>query len=262
MSVFSRLKKIARGQGEFPQEDYYKKSWQAGRRKRKTKGAKSLTPLLSTFLSIFILLLIAYVSLDTSPLSFHTNLVHDSLGKSVSEKQDVVITETGVVKNSLQAEIVTTEESKNLIPVYVSGAVKKPGVYYLKEGSLLLDLLELAGGLNEQAVPHQLNLAAELSSNSHIHFPSRDELLEGWLEERFEHSSVQSGRVVEEANTLIDLNTCTREDLLQVKGIGEVLAEAILDYRESLDRPMHKEDLLQVRGIADKKYSSISAYFR
>lgn len=271
MGVFSRIINLVKGHKESSEKGYYQKSWQSGKSQRRKERGKPLAPLLSAALSLLFLLIIAYFHMDSMP-SIAPD-VHDktSLGESLSSKSNPFSSKAEIRVESFSSSgedtlITSNKESEKLIPVYVSGAVKKPGVYYLKEGALLLELLDLAGGLSAEAAANKLNLAAELCPNSHIHFPSKDEQEEGCQEEipalnQLKPPPDQSNLLVE-GKALLDLNTCTRKELMQIKGIGEVLAEAIIGYRQSLDRPMSKEDLRQVKGIAEKKYSALAPYFK
>lgn len=59
------------------------------------------------------------------------------------------------------------------------------------------------------------------------------------------------------SNGLININTATREELMELSGIGEVLAQRIIDYREANGPFSAPEDLLAVSGIGQKKLTAI-----
>lgn len=63
------------------------------------------------------------------------------------------------------------------------------------------------------------------------------------------------------SNGLINLNTATKEQLMSVKGIGEVFADRILEYREKYGRFTSIEDLLDIKGIGEGRYAQWSSYF-
>lgn len=55
----------------------------------------------------------------------------------------------------------------------------------------------------------------------------------------------------------IDLNTADAKQLSALPGIGETLAGEILAYREAHGGFLQKEELLQVKGIGEKKYEAL-----
>ncbi len=58
----------------------------------------------------------------------------------------------------------------------------------------------------------------------------------------------------------LDINTATKEQLDKLPGIGPVLAQAIIDYRNEFGPYLSVEDLLRVPGIGEKKLGSILEY--
>lgn len=58
----------------------------------------------------------------------------------------------------------------------------------------------------------------------------------------------------------IDINAATAEELAQIKGIGKVIAENIVSYRESFGYFHSVEDLMNVDGISNKRLDNIRNY--
>lgn len=58
----------------------------------------------------------------------------------------------------------------------------------------------------------------------------------------------------------INLNTCTKEELMAIDGIGDARAEAILAYRDKLGGYTSVEQLKDISGIGDKTFEKIAPY--
>lgn len=151
---------------------------------------------------------------------------------SVAEEQD-----TSLEESALQ----TLQES---IWVYVCGEVKNPGVYELKAGSRIFEAVEAAGGMSAQAAEEAVNLAQLLADGQQIQIPSKQQ-------EQAVMSTVQA------QTGMISLNSATKEQLMQLSGIGESKAQAILDYRQEHGRFAAIEELKQVSGIGERLFEQI-----
>jgi competence protein ComEA len=138
--------------------------------------------------------------------------------------------------------------------VHLSGGILVEGVYSLPAGSRLMDAIEIAGGLASDADPESLNLAAYLEDGDHILIPTlavETPLAKGLIFE------IQDNTESEDAAILININTADLEDLETLPGIGPVLAEEIIAYRELNGSFQNKEDILFVKGIGQVKYDQI-----
>lgn len=59
------------------------------------------------------------------------------------------------------------------------------------------------------------------------------------------------------ADDRLDLNTATAAELQELPGIGEVIAQRIIDYRDLCGRFLDPEQLMEVDGIGKAKYEKI-----
>lgn len=119
---------------------------------------------------------------------------------------------------------------KQRICVHVCGEVKKPGMYYMAPESRVNDAIEAAGGFTEIAREASVNLARSLQDGEQLYVCSVSE-------------EISDGR--------ININLASKEQLMQLPGIGESKAEAIVAYRNQHGSFMAVEDLLKIEGIKD-----------
>jgi competence protein ComEA len=66
-----------------------------------------------------------------------------------------------------------------------------------------------------------------------------------------------AGKAASVAQQLLDINSATLEQLQQLPGIGEKIAQRIVKYREDHGPFAKVEDLLNVEGIGEKKLEKI-----
>ncbi|MBU1000603.1 helix-hairpin-helix domain-containing protein [Patescibacteria group bacterium] len=124
-------------------------------------------------------------------------------------------------------------EAQKLISVDVSGAVVRPGVYELKDGSRIEDAIVASGGFTEIAnaeyVSKYLNMAQKLSDGSKVYVPLAGESAS------FGSSGVnagQSGGVAgTSAQAKININTASQSELESLSGIGPATALKIISGR-------------------------------
>lgn len=146
-----------------------------------------------------------------------------------------------------EAALLSEAETTDIATVYVCGAVQHPGVYELSGDGRICDAVEAAGGFAEDADTCAVNLAEMLTDGSQIYIPKVEESA----------GLPQSKAAGGEASTLINLNTATKEQLMELPGIGAAKAEAILSYRESVGKFSCIEEIMNVSGIKEASFSKI-----
>ena len=157
-----------------------------------------------------------------------------------------------------------TENSEKILPtvwVDVSGAVKSPGVYELAADSRVFQAIEAAGGFTEEADAQWLNQAEPVSDGEKILVYTREETQE-LKEQGVSVSQINQETTEAETGTQgkININQASLEELQEIPGIGEVRAQAIIDYREEAGGFGSIEDIQQVSGIKGKTFEKIEAY--
>ena len=59
----------------------------------------------------------------------------------------------------------------------------------------------------------------------------------------------------------IDLNSADKDTLMSVSGVGEKLADRIIEYRRSGCSFQHSEDLKNIKGVTEARFERIKDYF-
>lgn len=124
------------------------------------------------------------------------------------------------------------------IEAEIKGAVANPGVYTLKNGADIEDLIRQAGGELDGADLSALRLQEELHPGQVI---------------------VVAKKAMDGSSPLISINTASREELMGLPGIGESMAQRIIEHREQTSF-QKLEDLMEVKGIGEKKFAALKDF--
>lgn len=186
------------------------------------------------------------------------------------------------------------KELKKLF-VDIKGEVNNPGVYELNNSERVIDVIKKANGLTESADTSYINLSKKIKDEMVIIIYSKDEIKE-YEKELKENNTKEiiKYEVVEkqlpcpnttnescvnnkntdktkekndntdnkknedniQEDTLINLNTASKEQLLTLPGIGESKADLILEYQKG-NKFTSIEDIKNVKGIGDSLFEKI-----
>lgn len=159
------------------------------------------------------------------------------------------------------------------LTVHVTGAVRRPGVYALADGSRVVDAVRRAGGVTRRADAQGVNQAAELRDGQQIVVPDRvaDGARMGLgTGSAAPGAGTGAGGSAAEGRTgagagaggatpTIDLNTASLDQLQQLDGVGPTTAEKIVRLREERGGIGAVDDLAEIPGIGPKKLEAIRA---
>lgn len=120
------------------------------------------------------------------------------------------------------------------IHAYVEGEVASPGVYQLRDGDLVENAIEAAGGFTADADRTAVNLACRVRDGDHVHV-------------------YRLGDVPQKIN----INTAEAWLLQALPGIGESLARRIVEYRTENGPFQQIENLKQVEGIGPATFENL-----
>ncbi len=149
-------------------------------------------------------------------------------------------------KDSLNDE---SDEDTEYIYTHITGEIKKPGVYKMKAGTRMDDLVKEAGGLTDDADINQINLSEKLVDEERIIVPSKS----GSSEEGITSAAIDA------KTKKININKASLSELMTLPGIGEKTAQKFIDYREQ--KKFKKiEDVMNIEGIGENKFKNIKEY--
>ena len=177
----------------------------------------------------------------------------------------------GSSQENLQQYLQTSEaqtKTVGTIAVYLCGQVCNPGVYILEEGSRLYQAVEMAGGLTSQAQAEAVNLARVLSDSEQIYIPDISETIVPSVAENLQAKNLSNETAPiangsneldssDQSGAVININQATVSELMQLPGIGQVKAEAIVAYRNSNGLFSSIEEIKNVPGIKEAAFEKI-----
>lgn len=164
------------------------------------------------------------------------------------------------------------------VTVCVSGAVVKPGLYQVPKGSRAQQVIELAGGVTEEADMDRVNLAQLCKDGGHIKVPRLSKARMKKLAAEKNGSAGIAGNGLgavdnetaadserkdfpeneKEKNKQISLNSATEAELTQLPGVGAATARKIVAFRNR-HRFQVIEDVMKIPGIGPAKFAKMKA---
>jgi len=140
---------------------------------------------------------------------------------------------------AISADDIEAAQQRTVI-VYVSGAVRNPGLYPLLSTLRVSDAIVAAGGLTEDADPACMpNLAAHVKDGKQIAVPFL-------------------GHCSKSKKVKLDINSATRDQLLAVPGMDAQLADAIIQYREEFGGFIALTELKSAMGLDANTYKELA----
>lgn len=133
-----------------------------------------------------------------------------------------------------------------ILIVDVAGWVRRPGVYEFHEGDRVIDAIEAAGGARRGASLASLNLAMPLVDGTQVLVPRT---VAGGASGAVASGSASMGKV--------NINTATASELEALPGVGEVIAQRIVDYRTANGPFGSVDELIDVSGIGESTLASM-----
>lgn len=147
-------------------------------------------------------------------------------------------------------------EAKKII-IHITGCVMNAGIVEVDDGSRIIDVIEKAGGITEEADISKVNLAYIVEDAQKIYIPSISD------EKGIEYVSTENGDNViiedktKEKKSKVNINKAKQTELEQIPGIGPSTALKIINYRKENGAFTSIEEIKEISGIGEKKFEEI-----
>jgi len=180
-----------------------------------------------------------------------------------------------------EKETFTTKESEKEIQIEyysfdIKGAVNNPGVYSLEKGKRIIDAINIAGGLKENANTSVNNLSKMIRDEMVIVIYTNEEVLTfSQIKEKEEQinkecmdynteikndSCIEEDVIASEIDNKISINIADITLLMTIPGIGESKAKSIIEYRDANGVFKDINDIKNVSGIGEALFEKIKDY--
>jgi competence protein ComEA len=133
-----------------------------------------------------------------------------------------------------------------LLVVDVVGAVRRPGLVRLREGSRVADAITHAGGLARGAERAGVNFAAPVSDGQQVLVPQRGAVAVG-----------AGAGAASSSSGPVSLSSATAEQLDALPGVGPVTAEKIVAYRQQHGAFRSVDELDAISGIGPSRIADL-----
>lgn len=174
------------------------------------------------------------------------------LYRNINSEEKFTINPT---KNSMENNSTVKIEVPPVI-IHITGAVNNPGVYQLKSTDRIIDAVKIAGGATEEANLDAVNLASLLKDGQKIIIPYR--IVRSTEENSGDNSYKNIDSIYTSSHSdKININTANTNLLQSLPGIGPVLSERIVEYRNQNGFFSSIDDIKDVSGIGEKKFEGI-----
>ena len=147
-------------------------------------------------------------------------------------------------------EPVAAAPSRAVLVVHVVGAVRRPGLYRLREGARIADAVRRAGGAGQGADLAAVNLAAPLVDGVQVLVPEAQP-------SGAPAAPLGSGAGESSSGGTVSLSSATAEDLDALPGIGPITAQKIVDYRTEHGPFASVDDLDAVPGVGPTRVEQL-----
>lgn len=160
------------------------------------------------------------------------------IGEANEEEMDAAIEISEILEESLS----------EVIMVDIKGAVRVPGVYEMNAKDRVIDVINRAEGMMDNAESKGVNFAQKVEDQMVIYIPE--------IGEEYE-SPVQTIESSAEESILVNINEADKNRLMTLNGIGTSKADSIIRYRDEHGFFKTIDDIKNVSGIGNATFENL-----
>lgn len=211
---------------------------------------------------------------------------------NAKDNEEIIL---NVEKKELLKKEEIIEKDECYVKVDIKGEIINPGLYQVICDSRVQDVITMAGGLTKKGDTSIINLGKKVTDEMVIIVYSKDEIknetkvdhvgkqdvinniTESYINKQESHSNdtvIKNDAILKEedllvndnveitdtpVNSLISINSATKEQLMTLSGIGESKANNIISYRNENGRFKSIEEIKNVKGIGDSIFEKIKS---
>jgi len=230
---------------------------------------ESFKPLVARYKSEVILLSCALlISLISAILFFQQTVSENKALEGTEQISTVGTNQMGTNQVGTEhGSVPRTTQKQQTITVDISGAVKRPFVYTFNSYARIIDAIQKAGGLTEDAdeafIKRNMNYARILSDQEKIYIPYLSDTANGYILENtriIDDTQPNNNTNLSESSSRININSASVLELDQLPGIGKVMSEAIFAARPYTSTEDLVTNNVIKQSVYDKIKDQISVY--
>ena len=187
-------------------------------------------------------------------------LIMLSLSIFIFYRKENTTEEVNLVKEEAKEEVFI----ENKIIVDIKGEVNNPGCFEVSDALRIKDVIDLAGGLTENADTSNINLSSKVHDEMVIIIDKKEDVKEVINNEESIKVETKTNNTktnnTTKTNEKISINKASVKELTSLSGIGEAKAKKIVDYREKNGPFKSIDDIKKVSGIGEGIFAKIKDY--
>jgi len=146
------------------------------------------------------------------------------------------------------------------VVVYVVGAVRRAGLYRVRDGSRVDDAVRLAGGFTADADPAATNLARRLRDGDEIAVARAGDASAALTRKKSSKTARSKRKTASLEPASVDINHADVTAIAALPSVGPALAQRIVAFRELNGPFVSLDDLGDVAGMTAARIDAVAPY--